>query len=163
MVSLIASSLYFISLPTKVRDISGELWSCIILKWCDRRVKNWPYHYRNVWILKHFVRLGWVKLFLCKGADMLDKKEEVVCKEIILLLSPKTASIWRFPSKIIIFSPTNNRNHSIISQFIRRITSTMIGTTELKVDLHNLMFQLLQTIRELERPVKIFLQFTNKI
>ena len=94
---------------------------------------------------------------------MLDKKEEVVYKEIILLLNQRIVNIWKFPSKIIIYLPTNNRNQSIISRFITRITSTMTGITELKVDLPSLIFRLLRTIQELEHQVKTFLRFTNKI
>ncbi len=94
---------------------------------------------------------------------MLDKKEEVVYKEIILLLNLRIVNIWRFPSKTIIYLPTNNRSLSIISRFITRITNMMTGITELKVDLPNLTFLLLQTIQELEHQVKTFLRFTNKI
>ena len=94
---------------------------------------------------------------------MLDKKEEVVYKEIILLLNQRKVNIWRFPSKTIIYLPTNNRNQSIISQFIIRITSMMTGITGRKVDLPSLTFRLLQIIQELEHQVKTFLRFTNKI
>lgn len=94
---------------------------------------------------------------------MLDKKEEVVYKEIILLLNLRIVNIWRFPSKIIIYLPTNNRNPSIISRFITRITNMMTGITELKVDLPSLIFRRLQTIQELEHQVKTFLRFTNII